>query len=315
MLTTEREKLLKLEDQIHLRMVDQDDAVRAVADAVRRSRAGLQDPNRPIGSFLFLGPTGVGKTELAKALAEFLFDSETAIVRIDMSEYGERHNVARLIGAPPGYVGYEEGGRLTEAIRRRPYSVVLLDEIEKAHRDVFNVLLQVLDDGRLTDGQGRTVDFRNTVIIMTSNLGSQIIADLSGTGNEAAMKREVQNLLRGAFLPEFLNRIDETIIFHPLGMGEITQIVGYQLKRLERQLAEAELTLKISEPAKLRLAEEGFDPAYGARPLKRVIQQRLANPLATALLEQRINPGDTVEIDWNGSDFTFTAAMPQMAGA
>ena len=227
MLTTEREKLLKLEDQIHLRMVNQDDAVRAVADAVRRSRAGLQDPNRPIGSFLFLGPTGVGKTELAKALAEFLFDSETAMVRIDMSEYGERHNVARLIGAPPGYVGYEEGGRLTEAIRRRPYSVVLLDEIEKAHRDVFNVLLQVLDDGRLTDGQGRTVDFRNTVIIMTSNLGSQIIADLSGTSNEAAMKREVQNLLRGAFLPEFLNRIDETIIFHPLGMEELTQIVGY----------------------------------------------------------------------------------------
>ena len=227
MLTTEREKLLRLEDQIHLRMVDQDDAVRAVADAVRRSRAGLQDPNRPIGSFLFLGPTGVGKTELAKALAEFLFDSETAMVRIDMSEYGERHNVARLIGAPPGYVGYEEGGRLTEAIRRRPYSVVLLDEIEKAHRDVFNVLLQVLDDGRLTDGQGRTVDFRNAVIIMTSNLGSQIIADLSGTDNEAAMKREIQNLLRGAFLPEFLNRIDETIIFHPLGMDEIKQIVEY----------------------------------------------------------------------------------------
>ena len=232
MLTTEREKLLKLEDQIHLRMVNQDAAVRAVADAVRRSRAGLQDPNRPIGSFLFLGPTGVGKTELAKALAEFLFDSETAMVRIDMSEFGERHNVARLIGAPPGYVGYEEGGRLTEAIRRRPYSVVLLDEIEKAHRDVFNVLLQVLDDGRLTDGQGRTVDFRNTVIIMTSNLGSQIIADLAGTGDEARMRREVQNVLKAAFLPEFLNRIDETIIFHPLGMEELTQIVDIQLRRL-----------------------------------------------------------------------------------
>jgi len=305
MLTTEREKLLKLEDQIHLRMVNQNDAVRAVADAVRRSRAGLQDPNRPIGSFLFLGPTGVGKTELAKALAEFLFDSEAAMVRIDMSEFGERHNVARLIGAPPGYVGYEEGGRLTEAIRRRPYSVVLLDEIEKAHRDVFNVLLQVLDDGRLTDGQGRTVDFRNTVIIMTSNLGSQVIADLSGTGNEETMRREVQNMLRGAFLPEFLNRIDETIIFHPLGRAEIAQIVGIQLKRLERQLAEAELTLEITEEARHRLAEEGFDPAYGARPLKRVIQQRLANPLATALLQQSINPGDRVRIGWDGSEFDF----------
>ena len=208
----------KLEDQIHLRMVNQDAAVHAVADAVRRSRAGLQDPNRPIGSFLFLGPTGVGKTELAKALAEFLFDSETAMVRLDMSEFGERHNVARLIGAPPGYVGYEEGGRLTEAVRRRPYSVVLLDEIEKAHRDVFNVLLQVLDDGRLTDGQGRTVDFRNTVIIMTSNLGSQIIAELAASGDEARIRREVQNVLKAEFLPEFLNRIDETIIFHPLGM-------------------------------------------------------------------------------------------------
>jgi ATP-dependent Clp protease ATP-binding subunit ClpB len=305
MLTTEREKLLKLEDQVHLRMVNQNDAVHAVADAVRRSRAGLQDPNRPIGSFLFLGPTGVGKTELAKALAEFLFDSETAMVRIDMSEYGERHNVARLIGAPPGYVGYEEGGRLTEAIRRRPYSVVLLDEIEKAHRDVFNVLLQVLDDGRLTDGHGRTVDFRNTVIIMTSNLGSQIIADLSGTGNESAMRREVQNLLRGAFLPEFLNRVDETIIFHPLGKAEIKEIVGLQLKRLERQLAEAELTLQVSNEARERLVDEGFDPAFGARPLKRVIQQRLANPLATALLEQKVNPQDVVEIRWDGHQFTF----------
>jgi ATP-dependent Clp protease ATP-binding subunit ClpB len=311
MLTTERDKLLRLEEQIHLRMVDQNDAVRAVADAVRRSRAGLQDPNRPIGSFLFLGPTGVGKTELARALAEFLFDSEAAMVRIDMSEYGERHNVARLIGAPPGYVGYEEGGRLTEAVRRRPYSVVLLDEIEKAHRDVFNVLLQVLDDGRLTDGQGRTVDFRNAVIIMTSNLGSQIIADLSGTGNEAAMRREVQNMLRGAFLPEFLNRIDETMIFHPLGMEEIKQIVSIQLKRLQRQLTEAELTLEISTAARDRLADEGFDPAYGARPLKRVIQQRLANPLATALLEQKINRGETVEIDWNGHEFTFQPARAE----
>jgi ATP-dependent Clp protease ATP-binding subunit ClpB len=305
MLTTEREKLLKLEDQIHLRMVNQDAAVRAVADAVRRSRAGLQDPNRPIGSFLFLGPTGVGKTELAKALAEFLFDSETAMVRLDMSEFGERHNVARLIGAPPGYVGYEEGGRLTEAIRRRPYSVVLLDEIEKAHRDVFNVLLQVLDDGRLTDGQGRTVDFRNTVIIMTSNLGSPIIAELAGSGDESRIRREVEGVLKTAFLPEFLNRIDEAIIFHPLGMNELAKVVDIQLKRLERQLVETGLTLHVTDRAKARLAEEGFDPAYGARPLKRVIQQRLANPLAVALLEQRIADGDAVEIDWNGQEFRF----------
>jgi ATP-dependent Clp protease ATP-binding subunit ClpB len=223
MLTTERDKLLKLEDQIHLRMVNQDAAVKAVADAVRRSRAGLQDPNRPIGSFLFLGPTGVGKTELARALAEFLFDSEAAMVRLDMSEFGERHNVARLIGAPPGYVGYEEGGRLTEAVRRRPFSVILLDEVEKAHRDVFNVLLQVLDDGRLTDGQGRTVDFRNTVIIMTSNLGSQAIAELAESGDEARIRRRVMDTLKAEFLPEFLNRIDETIIFHPLGMAELTR--------------------------------------------------------------------------------------------
>jgi len=306
MLTTEREKLLKLEDQIHLRLVNQDAAVRAVADAVRRSRAGLQDPNRPIGSFLFLGPTGVGKTELAKALAEFLFDSETAIVRLDMSEYGERHNVARLIGAPPGYVGYEEGGRLTEAVRRRPYSVILLDEIEKAHRDVFNVLLQVLDDGRLTDGQGRTVDFRNTVVIMTSNLGSPIIAELAQSGDEARMRREIQEVLRTEFLPEFLNRIDESIIFHPLGMKELTKIVDIQLKRLERQLTEVGLTLRVTAEARIQLANEGFDPTYGARPLKRIIQQRLANPLATALLEQKIEEGSVVEIGWNGQDFVFT---------
>ncbi|WP_165250070.1 ATP-dependent chaperone ClpB [Paludisphaera soli] len=307
MLATEREKLLKLEDQIHLRMVDQEDAVRAVADAVRRSRAGLQDPNRPIGSFLFLGPTGVGKTELAKALAEFLFDSEAAMVRLDMSEYGERHNVSRLIGAPPGYVGYEEGGRLTEAVRRRPYSVVLLDEVEKAHRDVFNVLLQVLDDGRLTDGQGRTVDFRNTVIIMTSNLGSHVIAELSAKGaDESTMRSQVQEVLRREFLPEFLNRIDETIIFHPLGRKELGQIVGIQLKRLEKQLAEANLSIKVTPKAQEQLAEEGFDPTYGARPLKRVIQQRLANPLARALLDQSVNPSDVVQIDWDGQNFTFS---------
>ncbi len=307
MLTTEREKLVKLEDQIHLRMVGQDEAVRAVADAVRRSRAGLQDPNRPIGSFLFLGPTGVGKTELAKALAEFLFDSESAMVRLDMSEFGERHNVARLIGAPPGYVGYEEGGRLTEAVRRRPYSVVLLDEIEKAHRDVFNVLLQVLDDGRLTDGQGRTVDFRNTVIIMTSNLGSPIIARMTEEGaSPEAMRLAVDEVLKREFLPEFLNRIDETILFHPLGMAELSKIVNIQLRRMDGQMTEAGLTLRISDNARAHLAEEGFDPAYGARPLKRILQQRIANPLASALLDGRFGPGSVVEVDWDGSRFTFS---------
>ncbi len=273
MLTTERDKLVKLEDQIHLRMVGQDEAVTAVANAVRRSRAGLQDPNRPIGSFLFLGPTGVGKTELAKALAEFLFDSDAAIVRLDMSEFGERHNVARLIGAPPGYVGYEEGGRLTEAVRRRPYSVVLLDEVEKAHRDVFNVLLQVLDDGRLTDGQGRTVDFRNTVIIMTSNLGSQQIADLAESGDQDRVRTAVNDVLKAEFLPEFLNRIDETIIFRPLGMDELDRIVDIQLRRLEAQLTEAGLTVHVTDAAKTPARRRGVRPAYGARPLKRIIQQ------------------------------------------
>jgi ATP-dependent Clp protease ATP-binding subunit ClpB len=311
MLTTEREKILKLEDQIHLRMVNQEAAVTAVANAVRRSRAGLQDPNRPIGSFLFLGPTGVGKTELAKALAEFLFDSETAIVRLDMSEFGERHNVARLIGAPPGYVGYEEGGRLTEAIRRRPYAVVLLDEIEKAHRDVFNVLLQVLDDGRLTDGQGRTVDFRNTVIIMTSNLGSQAIADLAETGDESRMRQRVMDVLRAEFLPEFLNRIDETIIFHQLKEEHLRKIVDLQLKRLDAQLSEAGLHLEVSDAAKAQLADEGFDPTYGARPLKRVLQQRIANPLATALLQGQAATGQTVRVDFDGEDFTFTPLLSE----
>lgn len=305
MLTTERDKLLKLEDHIHLRVVNQKDAVKAVADAVRRSRAGLQDPNRPIGSFLFLGPTGVGKTELAKALAEFLFDSETAIVRIDMSEYGERHNVARLIGAPPGYVGYEEGGRLTEAVRRRPYSVVLLDEIEKAHRDVFNVLLQLLDDGRLTDGQGRTVDFRNTVVIMTSNIGSHVIAELAESGDIERTRRQVMEILKREFLPEFLNRIDETILFHPLGMDQLKQIVEIQLRRLEKQMSEADVAIRVTDEAKRALAEEGFDPTYGARPLKRIIQQRLANPLAVALLENRVAPGSKVVVDRQGDEFTF----------
>ncbi len=309
MLTTERDKILHLEDQIHMRMVNQDAAVKAVADAVRRSRAGLHDPHRPIGSFLFLGPTGVGKTELAKALAEFLFDSESAIVRLDMSEFGERHNVARLIGAPPGYVGYEEGGRLTEAIRRRPYSVLLLDEIEKAHRDVFNVLLQVLDDGRLTDGQGRTVDFRNTVIIMTSNLGSHIIAELAPLNDQERVRREVMNVLKAEFLPEFLNRIDETIIFHPLRMEELTKIVDIQLRRLVAQLAEVGISARVTDEAKRQLANEGFDPAYGARPLKRVIQQRLANTLASELLSGKVNQAGSVEIGWNGADFTFTPSQ------
>ena len=313
MLTTERDKLLRLEEQIHLRLVNQDAAVRAVADAVRRSRAGLQDPNRPIGSFLFLGPPGVGKTELARALAEFLFDSESAMVRLDMSEFGERHNVSRLIGAPPGYVGYEEGGRLTEAIRRRPYSVVLLDEIEKAHRDVFNVLLQVLDDGRLTDGQGRTVDFRNTVIIMTSNLGSAQIAELAPGGDEARMRKAVMDVLKAEFLPEFLNRIDETIVFHPLGMDQLIRIVAIQVRRLQTQLVDAGLTIQLSEQALHELAREGFDPAYGARPLKRTLQQRIANPLATALLEDRVKAGSTLQVDWDGHDFTFTPVAPETA--
>jgi len=301
---------VKLEEQIHLRMVDQDRAVKAVADAVRRSRAGLSDPNKPIGSFLFLGPTGVGKTELAKALAEFLFDSEGAMVRLDMSEFGERHNVARLIGAPPGYVGYEEGGRLTEAVRRRPYSVVLLDEVEKAHRDVFNVLLQVLDDGRLTDGQGRTVDFRNTVIIMTSNLGSPQIARLAESGDEARMHAAVTEVLKAEFLPEFLNRIDETVIFRPLGMEQLAAIVDIQLGRLKGQLDEAGLTVVVSPEAKVALAEEGFDPAYGARPLKRVIQQRITNPLAGELLAGRLKAGSVVRIGWGESGYSIDASPP-----
>jgi ATP-dependent Clp protease ATP-binding subunit ClpB len=308
MLTTEREKLLHLENQIHLRMVNQNDAVRAVADAVRRSRAGLQDPNKPIGSFLFLGPTGVGKTELAKALAEFLFDDENAMVRIDMSEYGERHNVSRLIGAPPGYVGYEEGGRLTEAVRRKPYSVILLDEMEKAHRDVYNVLLQVLDDGRLTDGQGRTVDFKNSVIIMTSNIGSQMISELAEQGDDVAMQKAMEEILRKNFLPEFLNRIDEKIIFHPLGYYELRKIVDIQLKRMVAQMTEAGLVLEMTDKAKEQLAEEGYDPAYGARPLKRVLQQRVANPMASAILGGKFPQGATIVIDWDleTSQFTFT---------
>jgi ATP-dependent Clp protease ATP-binding subunit ClpB len=293
MMESERERLTKLEDVLATRVVGQREAVKAVADAVRRSRAGLQDPNRPIGSFIFLGPTGVGKTETARALAEFLFDSEQAMVRIDMSEYMEKHAVARLIGAPPGYVGYEEGGQLTEAVRRRPYSVVLFDEIEKAHPDVFNILLQILDDGRLTDSQGRTVDFRNTVIIMTSNIGSQFILE-RGTADWAEVEMHVNGALRQHFKPEFLNRVDDIIIFQPLSMEQIEHIVELQLKRLESLLRDRKITLELTPEAKRVLAEEGYDPAFGARPLKRAIQRLLQNPLAMAVLEGKFKEGDHV---------------------
>jgi ATP-dependent Clp protease ATP-binding subunit ClpB len=292
----EVEKLIRMEDQLHRRVVGQDDAIRAVANAVRRSRAGLSDPRRPIGSFLFLGPTGVGKTELARALAEFLFDDEDAMVRIDMSEYQERHTVSRLIGAPPGYVGYEEGGQLTEAVRRRPYAVILFDEIEKAHPEVFNTLLQLLDEGRLTDGHGRTVDFKNTVIIMTSNVGSQVIKELGGR-DEAVMRQQVLTLLDQQFRPEFLNRIDEIIIFHNLTLEDLVQIVDIQLARLKGLLAERHITLDVTEAAKRYLAETGFDPVFGARPLKRVIGRALQDPLALALLQGQFHDGDTIRVD------------------
>jgi ATP-dependent Clp protease ATP-binding subunit ClpB len=296
MLESEQAKLLQMEEQLRRRVVGQDAALAAVAAAVRRARAGLQDPNRPIGSFIFLGPTGVGKTETARALAHFLFDDEHAMNRIDMSEYMEKHTVARLIGAPPGYVGYEEGGQLTEAVRRRPYSVVLFDEIEKAHPDVFGVLLQILDDGRLTDGQGRTVDFRNTVLILTSNIGSQLIVDL-GPGQRAELERRVQEALRAHFKPEFLNRVDETIIFHQLGKREIRRIVDIQLERVQALLAERRIQLEVSEAAKDLLAERGFDPHYGARPLRRVIQRMLQDPLAMQILEGEFPEGSKVRVD------------------
>ncbi len=308
MLEGEREKLLHMEDRIHERMIDQHEAVTAVANAVRRSRSGLQDANRPIGSFVFLGPTGVGKTELCKALAQFLFDDERNMVRIDMSEFMEKHSVARLIGAPPGYVGYEEGGRLTEAVRRNPYSVVLLDEIEKAHRDVFNVLLQVLDDGRLTDGQGRTVDFTNTIVVMTSNIGSHTIQEMTAAGEqETAVHAAVMEHLRVEFLPEFLNRIDEVIVFHPLGRAEIREIVDLQLEQLKAQLADQGYGLEVTDAARQVLADEGYDPQYGARPLKRVIQQRLQNALANEILAGRFEEGQTVKVDGTLDGFVFTA--------
>jgi ATP-dependent Clp protease ATP-binding subunit ClpB len=304
---TERAKLLVLEERLHQRVVGQEEAVEAVSNAVRRSRSGLQDPNRPIGSFIFLGPTGVGKTELCKALAEVLFDDENAMVRIDMSEYMEKHTVARLIGAPPGYVGYEEGGRLTEAVRRRPYSVVLLDEIEKAHRDVFNVLLQVLDDGRLTDSLGHTVDFTNTIVVMTSNVGSQMIQEITKEkGSDEEIRAAVQESLASRFLPEFLNRIDETIVFHPLGEEHIHRIVGLQLDILLRQAAKAGITLHYSPGVVDEIARMGYDPVYGARPLKRVIQQQLQNALARELLGGEFVEGDEVAIDFVQDGFTFT---------
>jgi ATP-dependent Clp protease ATP-binding subunit ClpB len=303
LLEGEMHKLVHLEEALHERLVDQEEAVEAVANAIRRSRAGLSDPNRPIGSFLFLGPTGVGKTELARALAEYLFDDERAIVRVDMSEYQERHNVSRLVGAPPGYVGYEEGGQLTEAVRRRPYSVVLLDEIEKAHSDVFNVLLQLLDDGRLTDGQGRTVDFRNTIVIMTSNLGSAAFAD-RGMSPEK-QREEVLADVRAVFRPEFVNRIDELLVFEPLGREEIEAIVRIQLQGLERRLAERRLTVSLTEAAQAHLAEKGYHPEFGARPLKRLIQREVQDPLALKLLSGDIREGDVVEVDAGEGGLTF----------
>jgi ATP-dependent Clp protease ATP-binding subunit ClpB len=311
MLEGEQARLLHLEERLHARVIGQDEAVAAVSNAVRRARAGLQDPNRPIGSFIFLGPTGVGKTELARALAEFLFDDESHMVRIDMSEYMEKHAVSRLIGAPPGYVGYDQGGQLTEAVRRRPYSVILFDEIEKAHPDVFNTLLQLLDDGRLTDGQGRTVDFRNTVVIMTSNVGSQYLHDW--TNLEA--KDRVMEELRRSFRPEFLNRIDDIVIFHPLGRNEIDTIVDVQLGRLRKLLRDRDLDLELSPEARSFLAEEGYDPQYGARPLKRALVRFVQDPLARKLLAGDLHPGDTVLVERGQGDesgaLTFTRKPQQ----
>jgi len=305
MLEGEREKLLRMEEVLEKRVVGQHEAVKAVADAIRRSRAGLSDPHRPLGSFMFLGPTGVGKTELCKALAEFMFDTEEAMVRIDMSEFMEKHSVARLIGAPPGYVGYEEGGYLTEAVRRRPYSVILLDEIEKAHPDVFNVLLQVLDDGRLTDGQGRTVDFRNTVVIMTSNLGSQAIQELAGEANYAKMKAAVLQVVSQHFRPEFINRVDEIVVFHPLGREQIRSIVDIQLARLRQRLAERDIQLRLDDAARDRIGEAGYDTVYGARPLKRAIQSQIENPLAQQILRGDFIAGDRVVAKWKRDGLIF----------
>jgi ATP-dependent Clp protease ATP-binding subunit ClpB len=298
-----------MEERLHKRVIGQDEAVVAVSNAIRRARAGLQDPNRPLGSFIFLGPTGVGKTELARALAEFLFDDEQAMVRIDMSEYQEKHAVSRLIGAPPGYVGYEEAGQLTEAVRRRPYAVVLFDEIEKAHPEVLNVMLQLLDDGRLTDGKGRTVDFKNTVVIMTSNVGSHVIAERAVRGDgriDEGLRRELTEVLRQHFKPEFLNRVDEIIFFHALGRDEIRRIIDVQLAQLVRRLEDRKLTLELADAARDFIIEEGYDPVYGARPLKRTLQRRLLDPLALAVLEGRFAEGDVVRADRDGGGLALT---------
>jgi ATP-dependent Clp protease ATP-binding subunit ClpB len=305
MLEGERDKLVRMEERLHRRVIGQDEAVAAVSNAVRRARSGLQDPNRPIGSFIFMGPTGVGKTELAKALAEFIFDSEQAIVRIDMSEYMEKHSVARLIGAPPGYVGYEEGGYLTEAVRRRPYSVVLFDEIEKAHPEVFNIMLQILDDGRMTDGHGRTVDFKNTIVIMTSNVGSQYIQELA-TASREKMEKRVTEALRASFRPEFLNRIDEIIIFQSLTADEILKIVDIQMNRLGRRLADKNIDLILSDGSKELIAKQGYDPVFGARPLKRIIQKYIENPLSLEILEGNVSEGARVRAVVEGDKIVFT---------
>jgi ATP-dependent Clp protease ATP-binding subunit ClpB len=313
MLEGEREKLLRMEQQIEKRVVGQDEAVKAVSTAVRRARAGLQDPNRPIGSFMFLGPTGVGKTELTKALAEYLFDDEHALIRIDMSEYMEKHSVARLIGAPPGYVGYEEGGALTEAVRRRPYQVVLFDEIEKAHPDVFNVLLQVLDDGRLTDGQGRTVDFRNTLLIMTSNLGAEYLVAQADGEDSDKVRDVVMAEVRARFRPEFLNRVDEIILFHRLKREHMGRIVDIQLRRLQQLLDERKIVLKLDAKAREWLADKGYDPAYGARPLKRVIQKSVQDPLSELILSGKVKDGETVAISAAKAGLTFNGTAVAQA--
>jgi len=312
MLQSEREKLLNLEKELHKRVVGQDEAIEALADAIRRSRAGLQDNRRPIGSFIFLGTTGVGKTELAKALAEFLFNDENSLVRIDMSEYQERHTVSRLIGAPPGYIGYEEGGQLTEKVRRKPFSVVLLDEIEKAHPDVFNILLQVLDDGRLTDNKGRTADFKNTIIIMTSNIGSQLIQEefnrMNATNSQMVMekaKNEVFDLLKKTIRPEFLNRIDEIIMFKPLSLNEINQIVNIQFNQVKEMLAKNDIKLTVTEKAIKWLADAGFDPQYGARPLKRIIQRSVLNELSKQILSGAIHKDSAIEVDADENGIVF----------
>jgi ATP-dependent Clp protease ATP-binding subunit ClpB len=304
MLEGERDKLVHMEKRLHRRLIGQDEAVAAVSNAVRRARSGLQDPNRPIGSFIFMGPTGVGKTELAKALAEFIFDSEQAIVRVDMSEYMEKHSVARLIGAPPGYVGYDEGGYLTEAVRRRPYSVVLFDEIEKAHPEVFNIMLQILDDGRMTDGHGRTVDFKNTIVIMTSNVGSQWVQEMAASDRQE-MEKRVTDALRASFRPEFLNRIDEIIIFQSLTAAEILKIVDIQIGRLSRRLADKNIELILTDGSKELIARQGYDPVFGARPLKRIIQQYIENPLSLEILEGKIADGDRVTAEAQGDKIVF----------